>query len=412
MRRSATRVLDLLTEHSEGLTRAEVMAHTRLSKPTVQAVVNELRASGQISLASTSNGNGATHAGGRPAERFVITRQAGLVLGVDIGHGHIRVAIADRAGNIVGQTEQRVDLDVDRVGFGALGTVVQLTSSALRSSGAASSTVGALVMGIPAALDRNGQVIFSESLPSWAHADLGSEIHALLAREFPQMRLSRDDIRVENDANLGALGAAANGGVAAAAQNYLYVKASTGIGMGIVARGRLYRGADGAAGEFGHMTASAGAAPFVRQLVDPPALPCTRCSKIDCLENMASGQALLRKFVGRGVEFTDDSLTNLLALARSASAAAQAEYRQAVVDAGTLIAHNLSDVIRVLAPELVVVGGLLAQTGLIQRPITDTIAGMRGLPPVEIRFVSKEDVCSIELRGALTKAARLAAARG
>jgi len=413
MRRSAKIVLDLLASRSGGLTRAEIKDLTGLSKPTIQAIITELRNSGQVTEGPpTDSGNGGDPVGGgRRPETFVLTREAGLVIGVDIGHGHIRVAVADRSGELVGEIAEIVDVDVDAVGVKALTKVRELIEQALEGGGGAISAVCALVMGIPAALDRDGRVLFSESLPSWAPANLGDELYALMKEHFRQLRIGREDIRLENDANLGAIGEGCKG-AAIGRQNYLYLKASTGVGMGIVARGRIYRGAEGAAGEFGHMTASPDAAPFLRSAHHVPSTPCPRCSKLDCLENLASGQALLRRFSPDVDAVTDRAVEEFIASATLPSAVSGHERKQAVVDAGTRIGYTLGDAIRVLAPEVVVIGGLLATTGdLVGKPIKDAIAGMKGLAPVEIELLGEKRIRRAELDGALARAARLAAIR-
>jgi predicted NBD/HSP70 family sugar kinase len=409
MRRNANIVLDLLGSRSEGLTRSELKDLTGLSKPTIQAILAELRDSGHIAE-RVRNGNGNGNVGGRPPWAVVLTREAGLVAGVDIGHGHIRVGIADRSGRIVGKVAEDTALDADAVGPPALKTVIKLLDTALHSGQGTISALRALVVGIPAAVDRDGRVLFSESLPAWAAVNPGDELYKLLKQHYKNLRIDRDDIRLENDANLGAVGEGHHGG-AVGAHNYLYVKASIGIGMGLVLRGRLYRGCEGAAGELGHTTASPMAAPFLRSKRDPPSRPCPRCSKLDCLENLASGQAIVRGLEPETERVSDQLIEQIIERA-TAGATSESDDLPTIVDSGTLIGYTLTDIVRVLAPEVIMIGGLLASAGeVLGKPIKDAIAGEKGLPPVKVKLVEQERIRQTELDGALVQAARLVAAR-
>ena len=315
---------------------------------------------------------------GRRPDRFVLTREAGSRDRCRHRAWACACRDSDRSGELVGEIAENDGLDVDAEGVKALLKVLGLIETALGSDERAISAVRALVMGVPAALDKDGRVLF--------------RIPAIVGARQPRRRALRADegavpstthwsgknIRLENDANLGAIGEGCKG-AAIGHQHYLYVKASTGIGMGIVARGRIYRGTEGAAGEFGHMTASPAATPFLRSAYDAPAAPCPRCSKLDCLENLASGRALLQRFWPNIGDVSDRAVDEFIASATKAPAASDDERKQAVVDAATRIGYTLGDVIRLLAPEVVVIGGLLATTGeLLGKPIKDAITGTQG----------------------------------
>jgi predicted NBD/HSP70 family sugar kinase len=402
-------ILDLLEDEPDGLTRSQIRARTGLSKPTIQSLVTSLKAAGQITddLPGRGAENGSS-VGGRPPERLVLTPNAGLVIGIDVGHGHIRVATADRSGQLAGDITEDTKKDIDGIGVAALSDVVELVNESLTSRGGNPAAVRAVVIGIPAAIDRDGKVLFSDSLPSWATVNIGDELLRLLEDRFPDLDVPRSKVRVENDANLGALGERCHG--AEGAENYLYIKVATGIGMGFVARGRLYRGAEGAAGEFGHVTVSPMARPFLRSLPGRPLNPCPRCSKLDCLENLASGQSILRQLNPSGERTSDQQLEEVVALATN-NAVSNKAHLQAIIDAGTRIGYTLADVVRVYAPEVVVVGGLMAEAGdMLMKPIKDAVAGMKGLSAVDVRVVPTARIRRSEVEGALAMAALVAAA--
>lgn len=407
MTRNSELVLSLLGGQAEGLTRAEIRERTGLSKPTVQSIVSELRESKRITEASFENANGnGDPAGGRPPERFVLTADAGLVIGIDVGHGHLRVAAADRSGRIIGDIAEDATIDIDGVGIAALTTVVDLVERALASGESDPAAVRAVAIGIPAAISRAGTVLFSDSLPLWATVDIGDELLKLLRWRFDRLEIGRSNVRVENDANLGAVGEGCHG-VAKDVRHYAYLKISSGVGMGLVVRGAIYRGADAAAGEFGHSTVSALATPFVS--AETPPKVCPGCSKLDCVENLASGKALLRQLAADDEDAISDRQLEAIIERATMDAVGHRDELQAILDAGTRIGYTLTDFVRVFAPELIVVGGLMAEAGdTLVQPIKAAIAAMKGLPGVRVQAVDKQRIRRSELDGAIAIAASVA----
>ena len=132
-------------------------------------------------------------------------------------------------------------------------------------------------------------------------------------------------------------------GAAVGAHDLIYLKIATGIGAGLVLGGRLHRGATGIAGEFGHV------------IVDPQGRVC-RCGNRGCLETVASVPAqldLLRPLT------RDLDIAGMLDLAQGGDVATS----RVIVDAGRAIGRVLADVVNIVNPELVVVGGDLGGAG-------------------------------------------------
>jgi predicted NBD/HSP70 family sugar kinase len=155
---------------------------------------------------------------------------------------------------------------------------------------------------------------------------------------------------IENDANLAALGEWRYGAGRDLA-NLIYVKASIGIGAGLILDNRLYRGAAGTAGEIGHTQ------------INPDGTVC-RCGNRGCLETIASLRPVLVSLSeahGRAVDY--DGLVALLA-------AGDIGARRVVADAGRRIGRPLADLCNALNPGLVVVGGELGNAGAA---LTDAI---------------------------------------
>ena len=232
----------------------------------------------------------------------------------------------------------------------------------------------------------------------------------MMIERFPTFGLGRDMIIIENDANLGALGEGLHG-AAKGCRNYLYLKLSSGIGMGMVLDGRLYRGTDGAAGEAGHVTVSPMADRLIKTTIARPQQQCPRCGKLDCLENLASSRAIVSQLQATNSQYAADlTIQDVIERAKGDVASHQL-CLQALVDAGIRIGYTLTDTIRLLAPERVILGGFLADAKEILLPqIEAAIEGSKGMLPVEVSAVSSERIARSEVQGAVALALRTASA--
>lgn len=177
-------------------------------------------------------------------------------------------------------------------------------------------------------------------------------------RDVPIVRLlgERFGTRVvlENDANAAALGEHVFG-AGRGVQNMVYITVSTGIGGGIIADGRLYGGARGAAGEIGHT------------VVDP-AGPVCPCGSRGCLEILASGTAIARRAAEVLERKPESSMARLrdgegrLSARRVAEAAraGDADASAIFAEAGRYLGIALGNVVNLLSPEAIVIGGGVA----------------------------------------------------
>jgi predicted NBD/HSP70 family sugar kinase len=212
---------------------------------------------------------------------------------------------------------------------------------------------------LPGPLRRDsGEVGDSSILPGW----IGTRPERLLHEELGL------PVRVDNDANLGAL-AETVWGAGQGALDLVYVKAATGIGAGLVLGGRLHHGAAGTAGELGHLP------------VDEGGTVC-RCGNRGCLETLAGAEAILeplRRRRGDGL-----TLREVVAMAVAGDLAC----RRVIEDAGRALGRGVAGACNLLAPERVVVGGELAQAGeLLLAPLRAALAraaigSMREVPVV------------------------------
>ena len=179
-------------------------------------------------------------------------------------------------------------------------------------------------------------------------------------------------VSLNNDAELGAVGEWAYGAARSAA-NLAYIKVGTGVGAGLLLDGHIYRGATGSAGEIGHLT------------IDPNGTLGT-CGNRGCLETFASGTAiarLAREAVAKNqptqlAQIKRDQITakNVADEARRGDLTAQ----QIIAEAGAQLGVALAGLVNLINPNMVVVGGGVAQIGdLFLEPVRREVK-RRSLP--------------------------------
>ncbi len=321
------RVVELLRTRGP-LTRAEIARLLDVSRATVSNVVGALYRDGLIVESAGPEPPGPPKQG-RPGTLLTLNPAAGAVVGIDFGHTHIRVIVADLAHTVL--AEQLRPLDRDHDARDSLRIAATLARDTLAAAGVKPGKVIGVGAGLPGPVNSlTGTVGSSSIAPSWVGLRPGDELGALLG--LP--------VVVDNVGNLGAL-AEVTWGAGRGAQVAVYIKLGTGVGAGFVLGGRLFRGSCGTAAEFGHMT------------VDPAGRIC-RCGNRGCLETYVSLPALLDQLRARhGTELTAGDLI------RHAAAGDRACVR-VLTDAG----HRLGTAIAVLGnlvnPDRVILGGELA----------------------------------------------------
>jgi predicted NBD/HSP70 family sugar kinase len=336
----------LMLLRSQGaMTQAQLARASGLSPATVSSIARELRDEGWLEDVGTG--------GKRTA--LSLSRTAGVAVGIDFDHSHVRVAIADLAHTILAEASE--PLDVDHEAEEGIGLAGKMVRELLHDVGVSHRRVTGVGMGLPGPLRRDtGEIGDSAILPGW----IGAKPEAMMSEE---LGLS---VRVENDANLGALSEIVWGGGRGCSE-LLYVKVASGVGAGLVLNGRLYGGHAGTAGEIGHVT------------VDESG-PVCRCGNRGCLEVYAGADAVLdplRRRHGRQI-----TLRRVIALAQEGDLGC----RRVIADAGRSLGLAIAGTCNLLAPERVIVGGELAAAGAILLDPLRTvvqrsaIASLRGTP--------------------------------
>lgn len=317
-----------LIRDERAVTRSEVGRVTGLSRTAVAARLAALLDSGLV-VEGVDEGRPSS-SGGRPPVRLQFNREAGVVLAGAIGRSRTQLGVCDLDGAVLATSE--LDQEVGAAPEELMPQVVDCLRSLLERVARSADDVRAVGLSIPGTVDlERGASLDSPTMAGWDGVEL-----APFLRE-----LSAAPVFVDNDVNVMAL--SERRGHLEHHRDLLFIKASTGIGLGIVTGGRLLRGAQGAAGEIGHTKIPAAAG-----------LPC-RCGDLGCLESVAAGWALVQAARTSGHDVVH--VRNLVTLAQQGDPDA----RQLVRVAGRRIGEAVGFAVNLLNPEAIVVGGDLAQ---------------------------------------------------
>ncbi|EMS97556.1 ROK domain-containing protein [Agrobacterium tumefaciens str. Cherry 2E-2-2] len=267
--------------------------------------------------------------GGRPTRALDLNRDFAVVLSADIGEQHIRVAVTDLQPRIL--TEISETFDILRGPAVVLNWIEEQFEVLLSKIGKTTADVLGIGIGLPAPVDyANGRVVGPSVMVGWDNF----EIRQHLEERFGV------PVYAENDVNLLAL--SDHRQRRTNVSEMVFVKVGTGIGSGIITEGRLYRGAQGAAGDIGHIQ-------FAREPV-----PLCRCGKIGCVEARAAGWAIARELRKEGIEaHTARDVTRLVELGQPLAI-------HLVRESGRILGEVMTSLVSILNPQMIVIGGTLA----------------------------------------------------
>ncbi|MFG1924697.1 ROK family protein [Cryptosporangium sp. NPDC048952] len=354
--------------------RPELAQVTGLSKPTVGVALSNLEAAGLLRQVGMRAG-----AAGRSALLYEVRPEAGYVLAVDIGREYVRMALADLVGDVVTRVADPANGPRDLIP-----QLTRLADELVTTAGITRDDVTLAVFGTPGIHDKaNGSLHLAPNLPGW-------EERNSLAR-FAD--IAGPTYLVDNDVDLAAVGEATYG-LGRDVPHFVYLSIGTGMGMGIVIDGKLYRGFRGAAGEVGYLPIGDGD-PLLRQ-------PGARGRGM--FESVASAAGLVataQRFGMTGATTAKDVLDAARAGDRSALRAVDQEVDH--------LSRAVAGVTAVLDPELVVLGGGVGSHAgdLLTGPLLERLGDLVVLDPprIEVSTLGADAV----LLGAL--ASGLSAAR-
>jgi glucokinase-like ROK family protein len=324
-----------------GMTQPLLSQQVGLGRSVVAARIAELEAAGLVVQAGMGPSTG-----GRAPRQLRLRAEAGVVVGADIGATHMNIGVADLSGRMIGHVHESVDIADGPEAV--LSRVEQLADELLAAHPGAGDVWG-VGIGVPGPVEfSTGLPVAPPIMPGWD----GYPIRERMSRRFGAPTW------VDNDVNLLALGELRSN-PRAGVGDVLFVKVGTGIGAGLVSGGQLHRGANGCAGDIGHVA-----------VAEAENVIC-RCGNTGCLEAVAGGAALARE--GRRLAESGGSplMAEMLAAqgslgAEDVTAAAERgdpAARALLAQAGRLVGGTLATLVSFYNPALVVLGGGVVLSG-------------------------------------------------
>lgn len=324
------------------LSRTDLSTQLDYSRASVTGIVGRMLDARIL----TEAGEGKSAGGRRP---FLLDVNPGLgyVAGVDIGATSLDVAVADFRGAVLERAAEPADVRGRPDEF--LARVADLVTELLARRGAAPGDLIGLGVGVPGPVEFvPGVLIAPPLMPLWE----GFPIKGSLRERFPAARVA-----VDNDVNIMARGEH-QAGAGRGLDHFLFIKIGTGIGCGIISHGEVYRGADGAAGDVGHICVDYNG-------------PVCHCGNQGCLEIMAAGPAIAAAARARAAAGESAFLAARLAERGAltavdvgdAAAAGDRAALEIIRRSGRMIGGVLATLVNFYNPQAVFIGGGVAHIG-------------------------------------------------
>lgn len=261
-------------------------------------------------------------------------------LGIDIGGTKIAAGIVDVKGKVIGF--DRILINGDQQTSNILERISNLIDIVVKKASFQIDQIDGIGIGLPGAVDReNGKIHFLTNLSGWAG--------------FPIKKYFQDYYNaptfINNDANAAALGEYFFGDYKGI-KDMLYITVSTGIGAGIISNGQLINGANGVAGEIGHM------------ILEPNGKECS-CGKKGCWETISSGTAIAKEMfneinMGRKSILSENIKAEDVFAARELGDQLAIEITDKALD---YLGIGIANLVNAINPKKIIIGGGVSKVG-------------------------------------------------
>lgn len=311
----------------EAVSRSALLERSGLSRVTVTQRLNALLAADLVEELA-----GTLPSGGRPTRVLAVSQRAGHVLVANIGEAHLHLALMSPEPAVIAQST--LSYEVTEGPEATLDRMAEGFRQLLTDANGGNGVLLGIGLSLPAPVDyKRGRVVGPSIMRGWDDVDIIG----------PMVRHFGVPVYVDNDVNLMTLYEYRRH--FPQTDDMLFIKAGTGIGAGFIADGKIFRGAHGASGDIGHIQFESDDAPLCR------------CGKLGCVEARAAGWAIARDLRSHG--FKADNARDVIALVDEQVPEAIMMLRKA----GQVIGEVTADVVSILNPGLIVVGGTLARGG-------------------------------------------------
>lgn len=373
------RLLDTIRRQGP-ISRADLAKLTALSPPTVSGLVEELVTDvgllREIGIGASS--------GGRPPVLLEFNADYGYVVGIDLGSRMMRAALADLQGRVIARREERTRVESCEA---TVDQLCALIGAVIGESGRDPAKLFAIGIGAPGMTDVNsGRVISATNLVGWTDVPL---------RDLVQERLVAP-VRVDNDANMAALGERWMG-VARSASHFVFLALGAGVGAGVVIDGRLHRGHHWHAGEICRMTldyrewqVDYGERGYLESRIGAAAIPEWAHARTVLAHAGREGEAAMQTIF-------------------SVAASGDAEANEVVKEIAVYLGSAIANIVAVLDPSLIVFGGGLSHAGdVLIEPVRQVVSQIvPNVPRLEMSSLGDD----AQLLGSVYSAMELAEAR-
>ncbi|MFJ7936106.1 ROK family transcriptional regulator [Sporosarcina sp. NPDC096371] len=329
------------------ISRAQIAKETKLTPPTVSGNVKELIEQGIVKESMLGESQG-----GRKPTMLLINHQAFYVIGVDAGTAMIKCILVDLSGKVIQRSSRKLTTPITNAQF------LTILKDCIHAVMPASPSISDKVIGIGVAMHGVVEVETGTSLFAPNLQMTNIPIKDQLEKEFDL------EVKVENDARAMALGESWFGNHDLV-DSMLTVNIGHGVGAGLVVDGKLYHGAQDIAGEVGHMT------------IDMHGQVC-ECGNQGCLQTFISGPAIVRRAEAQIA--TNNQPLTAAEIYQSATDGDE-NYITLLKDTGKVIGIGLTNLIHIINPEKIVLGGGVMKSAKFILPEIRKTIEARALTP-------------------------------
>lgn len=335
------------------ISRAEIARTTAMQRSTVSEIIDALIIDGTIEEVGKGESTG-----GRCPQLLRLHAGWAAAIGIDISPTRTTVATGDIAGHILDFTEFPTDADFEKTISRAIDCTVELARKSRER-------IEGIGVSMPGLVDPDRGTALYIPYFNWRNLNVAERISAATGLS----------VSIDNDANAAALAELWFGEPEVRdARDFIMVFVHEGLGAGIVFDRQVYRGAGGAAGEFGHM------------IIGRQAPTACSCGSFDCWEAFASGRAAVARYgqlTGQNIDLSQLSFRQLIDRAITGEIQAQ----EALLETARNLSIGISNLIVGLSPEMIVIGGPITRAWpLVAEVFRETVerSVRRGLPLASI----------------------------